>query len=911
MNFSAGTKGLAGIGGRGGLWAPNGRNLNVMTEDDSIKTSKPIDTGFGPRGRDGSDGIFKDGVHECTEVAPEPWHIFDQARVFNVYKLYVRENLADGILTSELNSFVAYLDHNRELQESYNIDALLDDFELIEDQYFELRNQISFVPYYESLIDRAQIYSHKLEGNQANEKRVLNYLYTAVKSRLFAIKSDANYVAVVNLLDYMNDVKVRMQEIERSKSIDAYQRQFKAVVDNKINNANNMINQYVVPSIDDAIKRSDGDIDDLLAELSKKRNETKDDLVKAGENKEIMKRRIFWHTLLTPLKVVGSSLALLGPEGAAVGAGITEGVSFAENLIDKSLPLQKVVFKTNFVHTNVEKIAKLTKSYLKNAKSQLEQLQKLSNADPATFNRFDIDLSGMQQTIESFKNASNASVFLSSDEISKLQKVGEANLKRIEGAEKQLNKETDKKTAKTLKAANVILTVGNSVLGAIDQSNKDDKQLDEIDSAINSMKHELQLIHQHELNIYHVMMPQMQLMEESVKTAIKGSAGKSHVELDISRWSIQTTLKDVKNIFNQMSADFSVNSDLMSCISKITDGITTVIDVYDRIDSYKEQTQMATLITQVAGNQYSFGYIEGDDNLKEAVQKLDQKINENLVLEQYETAMTMLKQHTFPFAGHYLEEYALPANITATEDEAIQTMTQKITDIVNKLKHTHNLIERLDFFVHAHYNFIDEDAFYVWDDKDSIEKLLRGDEVVFNANIKNQRNIGAYVNAMSAVKFSEIWIRFEMEDEDEQQYFNEELHRLYLVNMKMFGNSYYRCDNRIYYNSVEKPELFEFGLDNTGQPYGRNKAADKLARGDLFLSPYTTWQISLKAKPQRTPNSSFADFSKRFANSMLKISLEGRGEYISYTDESFLQETCNKNLDQFYRLDSIMRINNE
>lgn len=148
----------------------------------------------------------------------------------------------------------------------------------------------------------------------------------------------------------------------------------------------------------------------------------------------------------------------------------------------------------------------------------------------------------------------------------------------------------------------------------------------------------------------------------------------------------------MKNTFNQMSTDFRAHDDLISCINKIIEGTTILFGVYERIDSYK--SQMATLNTKVTGKQNSFEFIVNDVNLQETVQKLDQKIHVNLVLERYETAMTTLRQHTFPFASNYFEIYDLPGNITATENEAIQIMTQKITDIVDKLKQKDTVIDK-------------------------------------------------------------------------------------------------------------------------------------------------------------------------------------------------------------------------
>lgn len=68
-------------------------------------------------------------------------------------------------------------------------------------------------------------------------------------------------------------------------------------------------------------------------------------------------------------------------------------------------------------------------------------------------------------------------------------------------------------------------------------------------------------------------------------------------------------------------------------------------------------------------------------------------------------------------------------------------MTQKITDIVDKLKRTHKLIQIPDSCLHEKYKFAGQDAFYVWGNnthKDSIVKLLKGKEVILNANIKNR-----------------------------------------------------------------------------------------------------------------------------------------------------------------------------
>lgn len=114
-----------------------------------------------------------------------------------------------------------------------------------------------------------------------------------------------------------------------------------------------------------------------------------------------------------------------------------------------------------------------------------------------------------------------------------------------------------------------------------------------------------------------------------------------------------------------------------------------------------------------------------------------------------------------------------------------------IIKMSNKLKESPKVIQVPDSYLHEGYVFAGEEAFYVWGNntyKDSIIKLLQGEKVMFNADIKNQENIDANVNGMSAIKFFKIWIRFEMNNETKQKQFNEEFHDLYVVDMKMVGN---------------------------------------------------------------------------------------------------------------------------
>lgn len=92
--------------------------------------------------------------------------------------------------------------------------------------------------------------------------------------------------------------------------------------------------------------------------------------------------------------------------------------------------------------------------------------------------------------------------------------------------------------------------------------------------------------------------------------------------------------------------------------------------------------------------------------------------------------------------------------------------------------------------------------------------------------------------------------------------------------MQIVDNEYYRCYKWFYYISLDKPVQTSFSLNN-GQPIKQNDILGKIKTGDYFVSPYTTWKISL------TPsNNNVNEFAKlrRYQNEFKEIVLEGHGQ---------------------------------
>lgn len=153
---------------------------------------------------------------------------------------------------------------------------------------------------------------------------------------------------------------------------------------------------------------------------------------------------------------------------------------------------------------------------------------------------------------------------------------------------------------------------------------------------------------------------------------------------------------------------------------------------------------------------------------------------------------------------------------------------------------------------------------------------------------------------LNAIKFNEVWLNFKLKNQTVQNQFENELKQFSVV-LQMVGNSYYRCDKRFYYISLEKTVRISFSSE-CGKPCKPNEIYSKLKTGDSFLSPYSTWRISLVSK-----NNNEIDFKKlsKFRNYITEMVLEGRGQYLDNNLGNFIHDTCNEHLDQYYRLDSV------
>lgn len=296
-----------------------------------------------------------------------------------------------------------------------------------------------------------------------------------------------------------------------------------------------------------------------------------------------------------------------------------------------------------------------------------------------------------------------------------------------------------------------------------------------------------------------------------------------------------------------MTTGFGVQDNLKRCIEKLQVTIDIMIDIYDRIDAYADSGKLADYMANIAS---AGTKLKMNDTMEEAVTLLDRSIQTNIILEQYEVVIHSFKQHEFPFAIKYMNDFDLPDDLQFNDTESL---THKA---INKIDYLSREIrkwmaapsggEEILEFSCIEYNSNEKrfSPFYVWkgvDFRDDIVKLLSGNEVSINADVLK----GVKQNA---VQFNEIGINFKLTNTTSEQNLIAKLEADFDVILTMFSNGFYRCDTRIYDISTAKNVTFIQSFKkktNSEEPISSNDFSQEISKNDPFLSPYAMWSIKI------------------------------------------------------------------
>ncbi|XP_034935139.1 uncharacterized protein [Chelonus insularis] len=271
---------LEGLRGRGGHKSSGRRSLSFKHEQLSdIAGEKLILETFNrewlislefPAGEYG-----KPGFSRKDEILPKRLYMVNPYFVISIYKEYIRENLYKNLEETKLRRFIKDLENDHYIGVEYNTLVFVRELEGLENQYLKLGIKIDFTPFYDSLLVRIEKFaiSEKLIEN----KKVLNFIYTVVLTKMFALKERKKGKTVVNLRMYLNAMEESINEVNKNthlQTVQKYQTEYNNILAKKIQKAKDFSKNIIEPEIQKLWEQTDDKIQAIINKINKKKNYT-------------------------------------------------------------------------------------------------------------------------------------------------------------------------------------------------------------------------------------------------------------------------------------------------------------------------------------------------------------------------------------------------------------------------------------------------------------------------------------------------------------------------------------------------------------------------------------------------------------------------------------------------------------
>lgn len=522
-------------------------------------------------------------------------------------------------------------------------------------------------------------------------------------------------------------------------------------------------------------------------------------------------------------------------------------------------------------------------------------------------NKYPVQLSDISEKITDIKTRLNkANNF---NEVKVLRNAIPQALKRKE-AELKIQKVTlDQETANAIAVIGKFKQVVECGAGVVDiyiHHKKEHAKLDAITNAIEEKKNEFHQLKQYEERIYDVIIPTLQNMRNALMDIANTSGNKSSVTLDIIEWQVQGVVRDTKLQMQELTQGFKVKDNLARCIEKLEEAMTVMLNVYDRIQDYQKEQNLANYIADISATIVNDNNIENSE-LKDAISYLDITISSNLILHQYQIAIDVFKQFVFPFAHTYFKGLMLPSHLELGGTRNNTALENLVSEAARQIDHIKSQLDAYKKVIGKHDKAIikGEFEFVVWkyeQHKNMILKLLSGEEVVVKADIRDS------LPNQDAIKFNAIKLNFMAKNSTIQSEINDLL-KHFAVTATHLGNSYYRYDDKIYLITTSSQEIYFTFANKAGQkePKLLNDVYDKLQHGNSMLSPYALWKIKLSLATRET---SFKDLEKYKDEVHLDLELGGYGHGINNEkiNEDLMVEKYYKAIDAYDQLDFNVKV---
>ncbi|KAL7288385.1 hypothetical protein TKK_0017478 [Trichogramma kaykai] len=895
---NGGARGLGGMAGSVKIIALEGPDPAIHF---NTRTGEIGDYGIGGLGKtDGIADFNSEGRKSPEILKPLP---FD--RSINSYQRYLRKHQVANVRESLMKRFSRLLADNKAIINLYDDVGLVDEFRGLEDQFFQLSPKMCLLAAYQSLLYKIEKYATKLKSSEQlsqDKVSVLRYLYTAALSKIVNLENNVNSNLVVDLNTFLNAIKRDIDLVSELKSkhiISGYKRDYLQEFETKIKEAQRYVTDLISPEIHKNIRRLDDEVLILINEtvaLQEAAQEEKKELVKQQEK---LKNSMILSTIFNVIKVASLFLNFLGPIGTAASIAIIGVTSIAESLfvdssaVDKNslLKLPETVKKSLMPLTaNIRKEQDLLSEQLFDAQSMINAISENEKADVKDI---ESKIKAAQKSLKEEIGQGNVYDPASIDKLYNLRKeIKDLCSKKITTLEKQ-KPQVNAKVLKQLRLVGHVQNIVSIAEMSVDAYNKIRSQMTKIDETgdlIRSAELKFDKLKEYERNIYKIIVPICRKIEVSIDQMQERLKNQSSATLVIRNWQIQSALRDVTKEIKKMTEGFQVQGEFLDTFNKVEESMDAMIELYNTIDEYHYKAELGVFIANINTHPPT-AVVTNNTELSEAINDLMLVIQNNVVMQNFKLAIDAIQHNVFPFAHELFRIYNLPSNLETNDTDAIVAYASSELDHLKiELLKSDAVINKYDRFVHQNIVFNGgkgaSKPFYTWkynDHKNSIEKLLKGHEVVLKADI----NHGFKGNA---IKFNKIGINFASPNKTIERKLRELLQG-FSVTLTHFCHSFYRCDDKIYMIPSAN-QTIQYSMsqrEGSNVPATTNNVYDKIAKNQPVLSPYATWQIQLSHEED-----GFYELSK-YASEMIDLVLEGTGQYIDLN-----LDVCNNQLDQYY-----------
>lgn len=343
---------------------------------------------------------------------------------------------------------------------------------------------------------------------------------------------------------------------------------------------------------------------------------------------------------------------------------------------------------------------------------------------------------------------------------------------------------------------------------------------------------------------------------------------------------IKERLIDLKNKIFLISDSFDGHRKVLNTINRIENGILTMIDIQNRIETYVQQNEFANYLTNI----YHPSNIPVEYKAK--IDLLEKCIHENIIEERYQQALDAFKYWSFPF---YCEYTQVNNNFLHYNETAISSIDLKIKNYGKHLEKLLNDVKNDEALVkpsidnHVYYRLFDKNIpFFQWSSKNypyELKQLLRGEPTILYADVNYAR--------FDAIKFCTLNVLIETDVPNTNKTLNELLNE-FTIELTHSGESNYKYKEKtlkinMNYKSGEKLSLkYQYGLTTNA-----NSSYKKLALNKPVLSPYTFWTVRIRAvkieKEQELLKK--IDSLLNETNIELRVFLYGHGQYVDMLAE--------------------------